>query len=84
MWLWNVRMGNARMGNVRYVDTLFWLYQVGNFLTQKLIYWTKPIGQSPIYKDQFNLSKVGLDKQVRGQFICRCSLHLLLSFSLRS
>ena len=46
MWLWNVRLWNVRlwnerMGNVRDMDTLFWLYQVENFLTQQLIYWTK-------------------------------------------
>jgi len=51
MWLRNARMGNARMGNVRVGNvrvgnvrdmyTLFWLYQVGNFLKQQLIYWKK-------------------------------------------
>ena len=46
--LWNVRMGNVRMGNVRDMDTFFWLYQVGNFLTQQLIYWTKTNRQGSI------------------------------------
>ncbi len=64
-----VRMGKGRTGNVRDMDTLFWLYQVENPSYNKRIN-----GRKPIDKDQFNLSKVVLDKHIRGQFMHRCLL----------